>query len=160
MWAIKCAIIVILILIFIQDFKDRMVYWYYYAAVGIFAFVLQADAIGLIPTLINAAANLIFTGVLVGGVYAYSKFRMQVQFVNGVIGAGDLLCFIALASTFSIISFIIIFVFSLIFSLVLHLYLKKKSADQTVPLAGYMSLFFAAVYVVTFIPGTGQLYAY
>jgi hypothetical protein len=55
--------------------------------------------------------------------------------------------FFVLAFSFSSISFIILFVFGLIFSLVLHLLLKKKSKHSTVPLAGYLSLFFSIAYV-------------
>ena len=62
-------------------------------------------------------------------------------------GLGDLLLFIALAFTFASVSFIILFVFGLLFSLILHLLFKNKSKLKTVPLAGYLSLFFLVAYL-------------
>jgi hypothetical protein len=54
---------------------------------------------------------------------------------------------VALAFTFSSVSFLIVFVFGLIFSLVMHLSLKNRSEHKNVPLAGYLSMFFAITYM-------------
>jgi hypothetical protein len=51
-------------------------------------------------------------------------------------------------------------VFSLVFSLVLHLALQYKNKEKTVPLAGYMSLFFGVVYAISFFCKNHLLYAY
>ena len=55
----------------------------------------------------------------------------------------NLFCTLAIALT--LMTFMIVFVFGLVGSLLLHLVLKK-SKSESVPLAGYMSVFFAFVY--------------
>ncbi|MFD0963855.1 hypothetical protein [Pseudofulvibacter geojedonensis] len=67
--------------------------------------------------------------------------------IKEAIGLGDILLFIALTCTFSLVSFITLFVSSLLFSLLLHLISSKGNKEKTVPLAGYMSLFFAISYI-------------
>ncbi|AWI25293.1 hypothetical protein HYN49_04925 [Flavobacterium pallidum] len=68
------------------------------------------------------------------------------------LGTGDMLMFLFLCFCFSVVSFFILFVFSLVFSLVLHLVLKTKyPRHQSVPLAGYMSVYFSAVYAISLI---------
>jgi hypothetical protein len=66
--------------------------------------------------------------------------------------------FFALVFSFSSVSFIIIFICSLVFSLVIHLSVKQKSKYKTIPLAGYMSLFFLITYVSYWSGLIGGLY--
>jgi hypothetical protein len=55
----------------------------------------------------------------------------------------------------------VLFVFSLLFSLLLHSIFKKNQPEhETVPLAGYMSLFFGSVYIADFFFDCNFLYAY
>ena len=65
--------------------------------------------------------------------------------LSDTIGLGDGLLFVALAFGFAPLTFMIVFVFGLVGSLLLHLVLKK-SKSESVPLAGYMSVFFALAY--------------
>jgi hypothetical protein len=60
---------------------------------------------------------------------------------------GDILLFLAISISFSSIPFDILFVSGLIFSLVLHLCLNRSPKKGTVPLAGYMAIFFSAIYI-------------
>lgn len=74
------------------------------------------------------------------------------------LGLGDILLFMALTTTFSPIAFVILFIAALIFSLVLHLVLSKYKTNTTVPLAGYMSIFFAATYIAQWLKLSNNLY--
>lgn len=68
---------------------------------------------------------------------------------------GDALLFFALAFSFSSVSYLILFVFGLLFSLTLHLLFKHKNTHNSVPLAGYLSLFFFLAYLghwIGFLP--------
>jgi len=86
---IKLLLIITLFFIFIQDLKERQVFWFLFPILGLCTgFLLYQNAL---PELVLP-------------------------------------------------------VFSLIFSLILHLFLSRNSTLKTVPLAGYMSLFFACVY--------------
>ncbi len=133
-------------MVLIQDIKERQVYWFLFPMIGLLSGVLLYQ--NLFPDLFykTVLLNLAFVGILIAVVFLYSKLRLKTSVLN-TFGLGDGLLFLALAFSFSSISFIILFVFGLVFSLVLHLVLKRKSKQTTVPLAGYLSLFFAITYL-------------
>lgn len=84
--------------------------------------------------------------VLILVIYLYSKIKLKTS-ITETFGLGDGLLFFALVFTFSSVSFLTLFVFGLIFSLLVHLVFKNRFKFKTVPLAGYLSLFFAIVYI-------------
>ncbi len=133
-------------MIFLQDTKERQVYWFLFPIIGMCSGVLLYK--NTIPELFfrYVLVNVMFITLLVSVVYLYSKFKLKTT-IRQTFGLGDGLLFLALAFSFSSVSFIILFVFGLVFSLVLHLFLKQKSKHNTVPLAGYLSFFFAITYL-------------
>ena len=135
-------------------------YWFLYPLVGILVFLLQIAVLPFYSVLINSVINLVFVAVLLLVCYAYSSIKLKKNLLKDVFGLGDVLFFIFIAFSFSIISFFILFVFSLLFSLLLHFTLKNNQTEQTVPLAGYMSLFFGVVYGISFFCECNFLYAY
>lgn len=143
---IKVILITSLLLVFWQDLKDREVYWFLFPIIALISGVLLYKK--LLPRLFytTLTINLTFILILILVVYLYSKLKLKTS-INKVFGLGDGLIFIALAFTFSSVSFLVLFVFGLIFSLVIHLAVKTKSKLYTVPLAGYLSLFFALSYL-------------
>lgn len=92
--------------------------------------------------------NIIFVTILMATVFLYTKFKFgKTKTLKSVIGIGDLLLLLFLCFSFSTISFCIVLVSSFVFSLAIHVVLNKKSNLVTVPLAGYMSLFFSMTYI-------------
>lgn len=160
MWILKSILIATFILIFSQDLKDRKVYWFLYPIMGILAFVLQIKAISIYPALLNGGFNLVLVSLLLLVCYGYVHLKLKQPFFSYAFGLGDLLFFMAIAFSFSIVSFLILFVFALLFSLLLHLVLKHLQTENTVPLAGYMALFFGTVYGISFFWNCNFLYAY
>ena len=160
MWIIKLLLIGIFFLVFFQDSKDRNVYWFLYPIIGVLVLVLQVKEISIYPALINSVFNLSFVSVLLLVCYLYAKYKLKQPLLKEVFGLGDLLFFVCIAFSFSMVSFTILFVFALLFSLLLHLVLKHKQSEKTVPLAGYMSLFFAGIYGVSMFWESNFLYAY
>lgn len=158
MWYLKLILILIFIIVLYQDFKDRLVYWFLYPIIGILAFAIQLYNVPMETALANFGFNLLFVTIILGISFLYIKLR-KLDFFNAI-GIGDVLFFAFISFTFSIVSFLILFVFSLLFSLILHFALTNKKEQQTVPLAGYMSLFFGAIYVTTFFYNNPFLYAY
>lgn len=144
MLAIKVTLMIALGTIFYQDINDRYVYWFLFPVIalcaGILFFLKTLSELFLIAIL----ANLIFVAILLLIVYLYAKFKLKTKFRN-VFGLGDVLLFFAIANSFSTISFMVIFSSSLLFSLVMHI--VTKSTHQSVPLAGYMCLFFGLTYL-------------
>lgn len=155
---LKIILVMTFILIFYQDFKERQVYWFLFPIFGLCSAILFYNS--TLPELfyVSVGMNLIFISILLLVVFLYSKLKLKSKF-SEVFGLGDVLLFIALIFSFSTLSFLIVFVFSLLFSLLMHFALKHYSKFQSVPLAGYMSLFFALTYLSDWIGITSTLYA-
>jgi hypothetical protein len=160
MWFLKLLLIITFFLIAYQDTKDRKVYWFLYPAVGILVFLLHINVTSLYSVLINVGFNLFFIAVLILVCYLYAEFKLKKNLLKEVLGLGDILFFAFISFSFSIISFFVLFIFSLLFSLLLHFTLGHKQTEKTVPLAGYMSLFFGTVYAISFFYECNFLYAY
>lgn len=146
MFILKFILIAALIMVFIQDIKDRYVYWFCFPIIAICSGVLLYNKMMPEVFFVTIVMNLMFVTFLILIVFVYSKFKLKVKFFD-TFGLGDILLFLAITFSFSSLSFYIIFIFSLIFSLLLHLLLKQKSVLKTVPLAGYMSLFFGIIFI-------------
>ncbi|WP_303316683.1 hypothetical protein Q4Q34_07720 [Flavivirga abyssicola] len=147
MVVIKIILTISFLFIFLQDFKERMVYWFLFPVIGLLCALLFYS--NTIPELFYNALkmNLAFVIIFVLIILLYAKLKLKTSVLK-TIGLGDLLLFVAVSLAFSTISFIVIFICALIFSLTVHLVLSKNQKDITVPLAGYMSLFFLAIYLV------------
>ncbi len=135
-----------LLSIFYQDVKECKVYWFFFPLVALLSGVLHYCKV--LPELffLTTFINITFVCILLLIILLYSKYKLKMKF-SDTFGLGDVLLFIALSFTFSSVSFLILFISALIFSLMLHFILKRNSTIKTVPLAGYMSLFFAIAYL-------------
>ena len=152
----KIVLVVLFLIVFYQDIKERQVYWFLFPLIGLCCgFLYYSETLTelfISSTLINAA----FVFLLLFVVYLYSRFKLKAP-LSESIGSGDILLFFGLVFTYSSVSFIILFICSLIFSLVLHLVIKKN--NTTVPLAGYMSLFFGLTYVAYWFGFINSVYS-
>ena len=153
---IKIALLLSLAVVLIQDLKERLVYWFLFPIIAILSGILHYY--NTLPELFYTAValNLIFTSLLLFIVFLYAKIKLKTRF-NQVFGLGDLFLFLALAFSFSTVSFIVLFISALLFSLVLHVGLNKK--NKTVPLAGYLSLFFGMIYMAYWFDIIHSLYS-
>jgi hypothetical protein len=157
---LKILLLSVFFLILYQDCKDRKVFWFLYPTIGILTFILQIKVVPFYSVLVNTGFNLIFVFILLLVSYLYAKFRLKKNLLKEVFGLGDVLFFLFITFSFSIVSFYILFIFSLFLSLLLHFILKHRQIEKTVPLAGYMSLFFGTVYAISFFYKCNFLYAY
>lgn len=157
MLLIKVILILTLGLIFYQDLKARMVYWFLFPVLGICSAILFYN--NTLPELfyVSVVMNSVFVIILLLAVYTYSKVKLKVSF-DSAFGLGDVLLFVGLIFSFSTISFLVVFVFSLLFALTLHLVVKQYSKLETVPLAGYISLFFGISYLFQWTGIINSLY--
>ncbi|MCD0464995.1 general secretion pathway protein [Flavobacterium sp. ENC] len=158
MWYLKLILVIIFGAILYQDYKNRLVYWFLYPITGILVFAIQLYYIPIELVFVNSVLNISFVAFLLAVCFIYLKIR-RMSFENSL-GIGDVLFFIFISFSFATVSFIVLFVFALVFSLLLHFVFQKKNQFKTVPLAGYMSLFFAVVYMATFCSDSNFLYAY
>ncbi len=155
---IKLILIVAFILVFIQDYSQRQAFWFLFPAIGILGGMLFYK--NTLPELflVSIQINLLFLAVLLLIIYLYAKLKLKTNLLN-TLGLGDLLLFLAVSVSFSTVSFIVLFISALIFSLVLHLILSKPQKAVTVPLAGYMSLFFLVSYLFYWVGFVDHFYS-
>ena len=158
---LKLFLVILFIFVFKQDYKDRLVNWILYLLVGITSLTLHLSFVSWQLVFANSICNLSCISVLIAIIYLYSKLIKRQPLINHSIGIGDIFLFYALCFLFPIITFILLFVFSLLFSLLLHFYLKEKySQHNSVPLAGYIALFYSFVILFSFLVNSTFLYQY
>lgn len=147
---LKLFLVLILCMIFYQDYRDRMVLWLFYPLVSVFGFCIQLFYYSWQSIIAQSLINLIFILLLICISFLFSKLVIKKKFLNESIGIGDVLLFFGITVLFPIITFCVLFVVSLIFSLIMHLVLtNKKEKKATIPLAGYMSLFYGVIYIAS-----------
>jgi hypothetical protein len=146
MHIIKVVLLLALIMVFLQDLKERQVYWFLFPLIAICSGIILYRQMFSELFLITLIINIAFVLILLSSVVLYSNLKMK-QSITKTFGLGDGLLFLALAFTFPSVTFLILFVFGLIFSLIIHLFSKNQAKSTTVPLAGYLSLFFAIAYL-------------
>ncbi|MFD0862228.1 hypothetical protein ACFQ1M_08400 [Sungkyunkwania multivorans] len=144
--ALKIALLGCLALITLQDLKERMVHWFLFPIAAAFFGLLHFLEVGKVQFLLNLGMNLLLVIIIVTILWYYAKLRMKKNF-SDTFGLGDVLMFIALGFSFATISFITFFVFAIFFALIVHLVLKNSMKQPTVPLAGYVALFFSFVLI-------------
>ncbi|TSE06687.1 MULTISPECIES: hypothetical protein [Aquimarina] len=158
MLLLKIITISVLAIIIYQDLKDREVFGVMFpilmGLLGFLHYQYTPQINFLYAVLINVGVLIVIMGLL----YLYTLIKIKRPFFEEVFGVGDLLFFVALAIGFPTVTFIVLFVFSLIFSLLVWLMIKKKAKHNTVPLAGYMSVFLMVTFVTQWITNTLTLY--
>lgn len=147
---LKSVLIVVFFTIFHQDNKERLVSAYLYFLVALLGTILYAFYspnyfVLIFEVLINLL--IILTVLLVA--YLTSRLIFKNKFLNHSFGIGDAFMFISLCFLFPSSTFILFFVFSLFSSLIIHLIFNKK--NKTIPLAGFMSLFYGLIYIFTIL---------
>ncbi|XLS30037.1 hypothetical protein ACJD0Z_04250 [Flavobacteriaceae bacterium M23B6Z8] len=147
-------------MVFLQDIKTRTVQLYLFPLITILGSVLFFLKTNTEIFVWFIGYNLVLTSLVMLCLYAYSAIILKKSFLKEAFGLGDLLLCYGLCFLFPTYTFIILLAFSILLSLVFHLIFKRKSAFQTVPLAGYMSLFFALVFASNALSGYPNLYLF
>lgn len=159
---LKAILIVLLLVVFYQDYKDQLVSWYLFpliaTAFGINFYVMIGEHLSYF--LYSIAFNCCMVLLILLVLFLYSRLKMKMQFINITFGLGDILLLFAVAVGFPSYTFLILLSFSILFALICHFALKKRYTYRTIPLAGYLSLFFSVVLLVDYIPFSPNLYAY
>ncbi|MCB0375098.1 MAG: hypothetical protein KDD04_04185, partial [Sinomicrobium sp.] len=158
MLAVKLLTVFLLSAIFYQDVRARMVHGFLFPLTALFLGILHYFNVEKTGFYIGVAGNMIFISVLILFLFLYSKIKLKRSFLHESFGLGDMLFFYAVCFAFPNYTFAVLFVFSVLFSLFAHLALKKKMKDKTVPLAGYMSLFFAITFGISMLYKPFSLY--
>ena len=149
---IKIVLLIGMFLIFYQDLKYRVVSIWIYGLTGLCAVlygIILVNSLELVNHyLINFLILILYLLSIIG--YIFIKTKKINSSIFKYIGSGDLVYFGILIFLFSPIYFLLFVTASLLFSLILHFILKSfsKSYLETVPLAGFMSMFYILVTLV------------
>ena len=147
-------------LIAFQDVRERMVFWVLFPLVGLFLGLAHWYRSTPEVFMVFSLANLFFVTIILLVLWLYTKYIARKGYVNHSLGLGDILFFYALALGFPTLTFVVLFIAALIFSLALHLALGISKEQTTVPLAGYMSLFLMAAFLLSNFSDRYPLYLY
>ncbi|MCF6307703.1 MAG: hypothetical protein L3J09_07090 [Flavobacteriaceae bacterium] len=154
---IKIGLLIALLSIVLQDFKERQVHLWIFILVGILIGYLHYQQTMNLIFLGSISINISIVLLIISILYLYAKLKMK-KSLSDTLGLGDILFFIILAIGFSTGSFLILFTFSLIFSLLFYLAIKSKLHYKTVPLAGLQALFIGLVFLANWIFNFTNLY--
>lgn len=135
-------LIVVLILVFFQDFKNRTIH--VGLPIAVFLLSVFINYISSDLKLDVIAYNIAFISINIIGLVLYFSFKNK-KFINPIdrfIGLGDIVFFLAITPLFNLKVFMIFFIFGLLFSLLIHMVFVFFKQKKTIPLAGYFSLFF------------------
>ncbi len=158
MLLVKILSLVVLAAIAYQDLSDRKVYTFVFPVlIGLLGY-LHYQSVEIITFISAICINIAMLTIIIGLLYLYTIVKIKRPFFEEVFGMGDVLFFVALAIGFPTMTFIILFVFSLIFSLLVWLVLKKRAKHDSVPLAGYMSIFFGVLFIMQWVTNSLTLY--
>ncbi len=141
-----------------QDIKDRMVIWIAFPMMALVLTLIHAASSGWEQVFWFSITNLLLVSGVLLLLFLYTRFFSKKKFLNTSLGLGDILFFYAFSFGFPTLTFVILFVGSLLFSLFLFLSLKSVQHMETVPLAGYMSLFLIGTMALSFFIKTPNLY--
>ncbi len=144
--------------IFLQDVKDRWVYWFLFPLLGIFLGTIFFQTATTMFFAVSAMMNFAITTIILLILYAYARWVMKKKFVDHSFGSGDLLFFYALAIGFPTVTFILLFTGGVFFSALLYMLFKKRWNMKTVPLAGFMAFFLLMVLTGSFFDISPSLY--
>jgi hypothetical protein len=148
---LKIAIIALLVILFIQDIRFREISIYLLSVIFIGIIVLGVSLYGF--NLIDFGLNVLFILLQVGFLmfYLFATGRNPAHLLKGYLGIGDILFWLIPAFYFQLIEFILFSLFCYIAIVVGYgiLFLVKRKATTTIPLAGFMALFMAIYMVIS-----------
>ncbi len=130
-----------------QDFKERLVsLWLLilFASVSLASLILNRD---WNTVLYNTIDIVLYLGLILAvlKLYLYLKFKKNKKIINELLGIADIVIIFFIGITFNIIGIIFFFCFGFIFTVLGYFILsllQKKSKHQTIPLAGFLVIFY------------------
>ncbi|MES2545618.1 MAG: prepilin peptidase [Bacteroidota bacterium] len=139
--------ILCLLAVFFQDWKYRRIHVVLpFLIFSLSFYIIQQKHSPVFEIIIF---NLIFFLITLSVLTIYMSLKNK-QFLNpfqNYFGLGDLLFYIAIAPLFLLKDYVFFFILSMVFAIGLQLGLKKIIKENSVPLAGFSSLFLILVII-------------
>ena len=154
---LQILLVMLLMLIFLQDLKTRSVYWFLFPVLMALSFIFAWRSITWAWAW-NIGFLLLMMTVLT--VYVSLKESRLVNITKGYFSWGDILFLLAVTPLFSLQLYVFFFTAGTVISLLIHLVSMRFHRQDTIPYAGYMSLFLIPFIVFKdFMPGYLNFYA-
>lgn len=151
MWLVSSILIASCIAIFVYDLKYRAVYWWLYVLVfgGSLYVALQLSTVSVwkFHAMINICI-ILFQFIVLQVWYIVRVGRFEFLF-RKAIGWGDILFLLCPVVLLPVPLFLYFLAGGLLLSLIIHTFALRFSAQysKTVPLAGYLSIMYALLFV-------------
>jgi hypothetical protein len=150
---LKVFILITLLLIFIQDWKNRAVYWFLFpllaASLLFLNYLTHTGAEGIWqPTVINI--GFLVLQLLLVTAYFSIKAKRPVNITRNLLGLGDILFLLSITFYLSVLNFLFFYIVSLVCVLLfwmLHQLIVSKK-DKQIPLAGIQALLFTVLLAI------------
>lgn len=141
---INSCLILFLLLISFQDFKQREISWVLIPLIFLAFFFKATTSVTISNLITNSLFNLAFIAIQLVILTAYIsiKNKKMINILHQHIGLGDLLFFIVLCLAFSPANFIVFYILSLIATLagcIIYIKIFSKKMMDEIPLAGGMA---------------------
>jgi len=136
-------ILVILVLIFLQDLKERAVSWYFFPMLFILVILYRLPAGGLDRIIECTGINALFLLVqlIMVSLYFSIKRRELVNITREYLGFGDILFLLVITPLFTPVLYMLFYLSSLLLIVVVVVLMKMvKDYQKTIPLAGLQAL--------------------
>lgn len=147
--------ILTLITIAVQDFKQRLVFWFLFPVLALLFFLKNQQLSYLEVGLTDIALN--FSIIVLILIYLKVFFSLRskkwVKIIDNKIGLGDILFFAALAFLFPLINFFAFLWLSFIIIVLVYgsAILLKLKTSRSIPLAGILATFLIPIYIIEII---------
>lgn len=142
----KIILLLLFITVIYQDLKYRVIHFILLPVIFGVTLFKQFEIFGYID-IKELIFNFLFIVVLFSVlILFYSvKYRKMWNPLKESIGIGDVLFFFAVIPLFALKSLMLFFTLGLFFSILFHLLMNVFRKQETVPLAGYLSIFIISI---------------
>ncbi|MBO9702119.1 MAG: hypothetical protein J7604_18060 [Sporocytophaga sp.] len=152
------AILVVLVLIFWQDLRERAVSWYFFPLLFVLVFLYRIKSAGVESLVENIGINSLFLLVqlVMVSLYFSLKNREWVNITKEYLGIGDVLFLFVITPLFTPVLYVMFYLISLFLIVVVAMLVKViKNYQKTIPLAGLQALLLSGllltdIYVIKF----------
>ena len=155
MLLIRMLTLMLLLVLFVQDIKDRSVSWILFPILFLLlALSRWLNGIGYQEFFYQSFSNLAFLifQLVAVNIYFSIKQRSRVNITNGMLGWGDILFLVTIAFYFPLYLFILFYLCSLFVVIVSWSLWKKftESRTEQIPLAGLQAIFLTVMIIAGF----------
>ncbi|GGX27281.1 hypothetical protein [Aquimarina muelleri] len=131
-----------------QDITSRHIHIVLPILIFGISFYLNMDVIDYLD-IIKSTSFLVINFIVITVYFTIKKTKLLNPFKH-YIGIGDLLFLIGVTPMFSFRNYVLFFITGMLFTLIIYAIFKKKYKQDTIPLAGYLSIFALILIVVDF----------